>query len=85
MYDFISKLVNVALPRVRDFRGISPDAFDKQGNYSLGIREHYVFPDISIEDDVAPFSFQITITTSATSKADGLKLLKLLGFPFKEK
>lgn len=85
MYDFISKLVNVALPRVRDFRGISPSAFDKQGNYSLGIKEHYVFPDISIDDEVAPFSFQVTITTSATSKEHGLALLKIIGFPFKEK
>ncbi len=84
MYDFIDKLVNVTLPRVRDFRGISPNAFDKQGNYSLGIKEHVVFPEAKIEDEIKPFSLQVTLVIDSQSKEHSFLLLKELGFPFKK-
>jgi large subunit ribosomal protein L5 len=85
MFDFLNKLVNVALPRVRDFRGISPSAFDKNGNYSLGLRDHYVFPEVSVEDDVPAFGFQVTVVTTAKTPEEGRALLKMLGFPFRER
>jgi len=84
MYEFLDRLVNVALPRVRDFRGISRNAFDSKGNYSLGIKEHTVFPEL-IGQDVAAISLQININTNAKSKEDALALLMALGFPFKAK
>lgn len=85
MFDFLNKLVNIALPRVRDFRGISPKAFDAQGNYSIGLREHYVFPEVSVEDDVPAFGLQVTICTTAKTPEEGRALLKLLGFPFRDR
>ena len=85
MFDFLTKLVNVALPRVRDFRGISPKSFDPQGNYSLGIREHYVFPEPPVEDDVPAFGFQVTIVTTAKTPEEGRMLLSALGFPFRDR
>ena len=85
MYDFLSKLVNVTFPRVRDFRGISPKSFDGKGNYSVAIREHTVFPEINPDDIVKNHGIQVTIVTTAKSNEDGLKLLKAMGFPFQEK
>jgi len=85
MWDFLNKLVNVVLPRVRDFRGISPRAFDKGGNYSLGMREHTVFPESKLEDEVKPFSLQISIITKAQKKEHAVSLLRALGFPFSTK
>ncbi|MDD4351878.1 MAG: 50S ribosomal protein L5 [Candidatus Gracilibacteria bacterium] len=85
MYDFLNKLVNVALPRVRDFRGISPKAFDKDGNYSLGIREHGVFPEAKISDELKPFSLQVTVVIKSKSKEHSFALLKEMGFPFYNK
>ncbi len=85
MYDFLSSLVNVALPRVRDFRGISPHGFDGRGNYTLGLREHYIFPQVPVEDDVPAFGFQITVVTSARTDAEAHLLLKKLGFPFRDR
>jgi large subunit ribosomal protein L5 len=84
MYEFIDRLVNVALPRVRDFRGINPDAFDGQGNYSLGIKEHTVFPEL-IGKDVPAISLQVNIETSAKNNDEARELLKEFGFPFRSK
>jgi len=83
MYEFLDRLVSVALPRVRDFRGIKKDAFDGHGNYSLGLREHGVFPEIPYEEASEPFGLQVNISTSATNDEQAKALLKHLGFPFK--
>lgn len=82
MYEFIDRLVNAALPRVRDFRGINPDAFDGRGNYSLGIKEHTVFPEL-IGKDVPGISLQVNIETTAVNNDEARELLKEFGFPFK--
>lgn len=84
MMDFINKFINVVLPRVRDFRGISRRSFDENGSYSLGLREHTVFPEINPDDIEKAHGVQITIVTSARSKDDGYALLSALGFPFKK-
>lgn len=83
MYDFVNKLVNIALPRVRDFRGISGKALDGNGNYSLGIKEHIIFPEIDYDKIDRIKGMNITIVTSATNDKEGKELLKLLGMPFK--
>lgn len=84
MYDFLDKLINVALPRTRDFRGLSSDSVDKSGNLSIGIREHLVFPEIRPEDVQKIHGLQVTITTTAKNHEKGLELFKLLGFPFRK-
>lgn len=84
MYDFMDKLVAIALPRVRDFRGLSPKAFDGQGNYHLGIREQTVFPEISEDGIEHSFGFQVSIITNAGTDEKGRELLKSMGFPFSE-
>jgi large subunit ribosomal protein L5 len=84
MYDFLNKLVNVVFPRVRDFRGISKKAFDGRGNYSIGLKEHIVFPEV-VQDDLSKIhGLQINISTSAKTNEHGYELLKALGFPFKK-
>lgn len=83
MYSFVDRLVAVALPRIRDFRGISDVAFDPQGNYSLGISDQTIFPEITFEDASKGHSLQVNITTSARTAAEGKKLLELMGFPFR--
>ncbi len=83
MYDFFFKLVNIALPRVRDFRGISGKAFDGRGNYSLGIKEHIIFPEIDFDKIDKIKGLNISIVTSAQSDAEGKELLRLLGMPFR--
>ncbi|MDD2646634.1 MAG: 50S ribosomal protein L5 [Patescibacteria group bacterium] len=83
MYDFVDKLVNIVLPRTRDFCGISAKGIDKSGNLSLGLREHLVFPEIKTEDVQKIHGLQITITSNAKNREQGLELFKLLGFPFK--
>jgi large subunit ribosomal protein L5 len=83
MYDFFYKLVNIALPRVRDFRGISGKAFDGRGNYSLGIKEHIIFPEINYDKIDRIKGLNISVITSAQSDEEGKELLKLLGMPFK--
>ena len=83
MYDFYYKLVNVALPRVRDFRGISGKAFDGRGNYSLGIKEHIIFPEIDYDKIDRIKGLNISIVTSAQSDEEGKELLRLLGMPFR--
>jgi len=83
MYDFFSKLVNIALPRVRDFRGISGKAFDGRGNYSLGIKEQLIFPEIEYDKIDKIKGLNITIVTSAKTDEEGKLLLKLMGMPFR--
>lgn len=83
MFDFFNKLVNVALPRVRDFRGISGKSFDGQGNYSLGIREHIIFPEIDFDKIDKIKGLNISIVTSANTDEEGKALLKLMGMPFR--
>ncbi len=84
MYDFLSKLVHISLPRVRDFRGVSPKAFDGRGNYSLGIKEHIVFPEIDYDKIDKIKGLNISINTSANTDDEGRFLLKLLGMPFRK-
>ncbi|MDL2321560.1 50S ribosomal protein L5 [Desulfosarcina sp. OttesenSCG-928-B08] len=83
MYDFLDKLINVALPRVRDFRGISGKAFDGLGNYSLGIREQLIFPEIDYDKIDKIKGLNISIVTTATNNEEGKALLKFMGMPFK--
>ncbi len=83
MYDFFYKLVNVALPRVRDFRGISGKAFDGRGNYSLGIKEHIIFPEIDFDKIDRIKGLNISVVTSAQNDEEGKELLRLLGMPFR--
>ena len=82
MWDFYDRLVNIALPRTRDFRGVSSNSFDGHGNYSLGIREHVIFPDIDIQSLDRVRGFQVNIITTAKSDEEGKKLLELLNMPF---
>jgi len=84
MYDFLSKLVNIALPRVRDFRGISPKGFDGNGNFSMGINEHLIFPEIDYDKIDKIRGLNITIVTSAKTDTEGKELLALIGMPFKK-
>ncbi len=85
MYDFFSKLVNIVLPRVRDFRGVSVKGFDQNGNYSLGLKESMMFPEIKIDDEYKPFGLQITIGVKNSTPKNSELLFRILGFPFKEK
>ena len=83
MYNFLDRLISVALPRVRDFQGISPKAFDGRGNYTLGVKEQTIFPEISYEKIERTRGFDVIIVTTAKSDAEALALLKFMGFPFK--
>lgn len=83
MYDFLDKLVSVALPRLRDFQGVSRDSFDGRGNYTLGIREQLVFPEINYDKIDKVRGMEITIVTTAHTDAEGRRLLELMGMPFK--
>ena len=83
MYDFFYKLVNIALPRVRDFRGTSRKAFDGRGNYSLGIQEHIIFPEIDYDKIDKIKGLNVSVVTSAKTDDEGLELLRLLGMPFR--
>ncbi len=82
MWSFFDRLVNVALPRTRDFRGISPNAFDGRGNYTLGIREQIIFPEIHYEKIDKLRGLEVTIVTSAPNDEQGRRLLQLMGMPF---
>jgi large subunit ribosomal protein L5 len=84
MYDFITRLVNVALPRVRDFRGLKSTALDGQGNFSIGIKDYSIFPEIKYEDVTINFGLQVTVKTTAKNKEDAKLLLTKLGFPFEK-
>jgi large subunit ribosomal protein L5 len=83
MYDFFTKLVNIALPRVRDFRGVSGKAFDGRGNYSLGIKEHIIFPEIDYDKIDKIKGLNVTVVTTAQTDEEGKELLKLMGMPFR--
>ncbi len=84
MYDFLSRLINIALPRVRDFRGISPKGFDGRGNYSLGIKEQIIFPEIDYDKIDKIRGLNVTIVTTAETDDAALSLLTMLGMPFKK-
>src|SRR5690348_7904278 len=84
MYEFFDRLVNVALPRVRDFRGVSSKSFDGRGNYTLGIRDQLIFPEIDYNKVDKAKGMNICITTSAKTDAEGLALLKQMGMPFRQ-
>ncbi len=84
MWSFLDRLINVALPRVRDFRGISPNSFDGRGNYTLGLREQLVFPEIHFDQIDKIRGMEITIVTTALNDQEGRALLGLLGMPFKK-
>jgi large subunit ribosomal protein L5 len=85
MYEFFDRLVAAALPRIRDFRGISPRKFDGRGNYSIGIADQTIFPEIELDKIKRPQGMDITIVTSAETDAEALDLLKMMGMPFAEK
>jgi large subunit ribosomal protein L5 len=84
MYEFLDRLTTVALPRIRDFRGISPKSFDGRGNYSLGIREQIIFPEIDYDRIDQVRGMDVTITTTAATDDEARELLKLFGMPFRE-
>lgn len=83
MYDFLERLINIVLPRSRDFQGIPSDSFDKKGNLTLAIKEHIAFPEVSPEKTKNIFGLEITVVTTSKKKEEGLALLKLMGFPIK--
>ena len=83
MFEFLDRLVNIAIPRIRDFRGLSPRAFDGRGNYSLGVREQIIFPEIDYDRIDTLRGLDITITTSARTNEEGLALLSAFDFPFR--
>ncbi len=82
MYDFVDKLINVTLPRVRDFRGLDLKTLDEQGNLNIGFKEHMAFPEIRADEVEKIHGLQISLITTAETKAEGTELFKLLGFPF---
>jgi large subunit ribosomal protein L5 len=82
MYEFLDRLIAIALPRIRDFRGLSPRSFDGRGNYSLGIREQIIFPEINYDDIQQVRGLDVAITTSAKTDEQALELLRGLGMPF---
>ena len=84
MYDFVDRLVNVALPRVRDFRGLNPKSFDGRGNYSLGIKEHIIFPEIDFDKTGESLGMDITVCTTARTDDEARALLTALNFPFRQ-
>ena len=84
MWEFMDRLLAISLPRIRDFRGLSPKQFDGKGNYTFGLTEQVVFPEIEQDKVDRPRGMDITIVTTATNDEEGRTLLKLLGFPFKE-
>ena len=84
MYEFMDRLTNIALPRVRDFRGISPKSFDGRGNYTLGLREQLIFPEIDYDKIDKTRGMEVSIVTTAKSDEEGRRLLGLLGMPFRE-
>jgi large subunit ribosomal protein L5 len=84
MYDFIDRLINIALPRIRDFRGLNPKSFDGRGNFSLGIKEHIVFPEIDFDKAVDVWGLDITVCTSAPNDDEARALLTAFNFPFRQ-
>ncbi|MGH9612548.1 MAG: 50S ribosomal protein L5, partial [Bryobacteraceae bacterium] len=84
MYEFLDRLMNVALPRVRDFRGVSPKSFDGRGNYTIGMKDQLIFPEIDYNKVEKLKGMNISITTTARTDQEGLALLKQMGMPFKQ-
>lgn len=84
MYEFLDRLMNIALPRVRDFRGVSPKSFDGRGNYTLGLREQLIFPEIDYDKIDKLRGLEVSIVTTAKTDEEGRRLLTLLGMPFRE-
>ena len=84
MYDFLDRLVNIALPRVRDFRGLNPKSFDGRGNYSLGIKEHIIFPEIDFDKVTDVWGLDITVCTTARTDKEARALLDAFNFPFRQ-
>ena len=85
MYEFIDRLVNIALPRIKDFRGLSANGFDKFGNYTFGIKEHIIFPEVNFDKVEKIRGLDITIVIKSLKKNDSFELLKKMNFPFREK
>ena len=83
MYEFLDRLISISIPRIRDFRGLSPKSFDGRGNYSMGVKEQIIFPEIDYDKIDTLRGMDITITTTAQTNEEGLALLKLFNFPFK--
>ncbi len=84
MWEFLDRLIDIAIPRIRDFRGLNPKSFDGRGNYSMGVREQIIFPEIDYDNVDKIRGLDITVTTTANSNDEGRALLKALNFPFKE-
>ncbi len=84
MWDFLERFINLSLPRSRDFKGLNPKSIDKNGNLSIGFKEHIFFPEIFTDKEKTIFGFEITVVTNAKSKEEGLELYRLMGFPMKE-
>ena len=85
MYEFIDRLINIALPRIKDFRGLNPKSFDKFGNYTFGIKEHIVFPEVNFDKVDKIRGLDITISVKTQSKEHSYELLKKINFPFLER
>ncbi|CUS91035.1 LSU ribosomal protein L5P [Candidatus Kryptobacter tengchongensis] len=85
MYEFLDRLINAAIPRIRDFRGLSDKSFDGRGNYTLGIREHIIFPEINVDEVERIFGMDITIVTTAKTDEEAYELLRLFGMPFRKR
>lgn len=85
MFEFFDRLLNVAIPRIRDFHGVEPTAFDGQGNYNLGLHEQYIFPEVSVEKSDKARGMNITMVTSAVNDNEARELLTLMGVPFKKR
>lgn len=84
MYDFLDRLIHIALPRSRDFRGLSNKNIDAGGNLNIGIKEHIIFPEVSSDDVKNIFSFEVSVVTTAKNREEAVELLRLLGFPLKD-
>jgi large subunit ribosomal protein L5 len=85
MYEFLDRLINVAIPRIRDFRGVEPNGFDRQGNFNLGLTEQYIFPEISVEKSDKARGMNITIVTTTKKDEQAKALLEAFGMPFKKR
>lgn len=83
MYDFLDRLLSIGLPRIRDFQGISPKGFDGRGNFTLGIKEQIIFPEVSLDEVSSIRGMDISVVTTAQTDEEAFELLKLLGMPFK--
>ena len=82
MYEFLDRLISIAIPRIRDFRGLAPDSFDDRGNYSFGLNEQVIFPEVDLDKVMKTHGMDITIVTNAKTKEEAFELLRLLGMPF---